>query len=92
MNEPIYVTRPFLPPLEELQPYLEKIWTNRQLTNAGPFHQQFEQALCEYLGVEHISLFANGTLALVTALQALRMYDRMLNHQGCNHQQASRTK
>jgi hypothetical protein len=44
MNENIYVTRPFLPPLEELQPYLEKIWTNRQLTNAGPFHQEFEQA------------------------------------------------
>ncbi len=73
MNEPIYVTRPFLPPLEELQPYLEQIWANRQLTNAGPFHQQFEQALCDYLGVEHISLFANGTLALVTALQALRI-------------------
>lgn len=73
MNSPIYVTHPFLPPLEELQPYLEQIWTNRQLTNAGPFHQQFEQALCEYLGVEHISLFANGTLALVTALQALRI-------------------
>jgi dTDP-4-amino-4,6-dideoxygalactose transaminase len=73
MNPPIYVTRPFLPPLEELQPYLEQIWANRQLTNAGPFHQQFEQALCEYLGVEHISLFANGTLALVTALQALRI-------------------
>ena len=73
MNEPIYVARPFLPPLEELQPYLEQIWANRQLTNAGPFHQEFEQALCDYLGVEHISLFANGTLALVTALQALRI-------------------
>lgn len=73
MNSPIYVTRPFLPPLAELQPYLEQIWENRQLTNAGPFHQQFEQALCEYLGVDHISLFANGTLALVTALQALRI-------------------
>lgn len=73
LNSPIYVTRPFLPPLAELQPYLEQIWENRQLTNAGPFHQQFEQALCEYLGVDHISLFANGTLALVTALQALRI-------------------
>lgn len=69
----IYVTRPFLPPLTELLPYLEQIWANRQLTNAGPFHVQFEQALCNYLGVEHISLFANGTLALVTALQALRI-------------------
>lgn len=78
MNSPIYVTRPFLPPLEELQPYLEEIWANRQLTNAGPFHQQFEQALCDYLGVEHISLFANGTLALVTALQALRITDEVI--------------
>lgn len=73
MNSPVYVTRPFLPPLEELQPYLEQIWENRQLTNGGPFHQQLEEALCDYLGVQHISLFANGTLALVTALQALRI-------------------
>lgn len=72
-DKPVYVTRPYLPPLEELQPYLEQIWANRQLTNGGSFHQQFEQALCEYLGVEYISLFANGTLALVTALQALRI-------------------
>ncbi len=72
-DEPIYVTRPYLPPLEELQPYLEQIWTNRQLTNCGPLHQQLEQALCEFLGVQHISLFTNGTIALVTALQALRI-------------------
>lgn len=72
-NDPIYVTRPFLPPLEELLPYLEQIWANRQLTNGGPFHQQLEHALGEYLGVKHISLFANGTLALVTALQAMRI-------------------
>lgn len=72
-DAPIFVTRPFLPPLEELQPYLEQIWANRQLTNGGPFHEQFEQALCEHLGVEHISLFANGTLALLTALQTLRI-------------------
>lgn len=73
MKEPIYVTRPYLPPMEELQSYLEQIWANRQLTNAGPFHEEFEQALCDFLGVEHISLFTNGTLALVTALQALRI-------------------
>lgn len=73
MNSPVFVTRPYLPPLEELQPYLEQIWANRQLTNGGPFHQQLEEELCRYLGVEHISLFANGTLALVTALQALRI-------------------
>ncbi|WP_153144949.1 DegT/DnrJ/EryC1/StrS aminotransferase family protein [Dechloromonas sp. H13] len=72
-DEPVYVTRPYLPPLEDLLPYLEQIWASRQLTNGGPFHERLEWALCEYLGVEHISLFANGTLALVTALQALRV-------------------
>ena len=69
----IYVTQPFLPPLEEFMPYLEEIWRNKILTNGGPFHQQLEAALCEYLGVEHIALFTNCTIALVTALQALRI-------------------
>ncbi len=69
----IYVTQPYLPPLEEFIPYLKQIWENKILTNGGPFHQQLEQALCAHLGVEHISLFANGTLALVTALQSLRI-------------------
>lgn len=73
MEDPIYVTRPFLPPLEDFLPYLKQIWEQRQLTNGGPFHQQLEEALCDYLGVRHVSLFANGTLALVTALQALRI-------------------
>ena len=72
-ERPIYVTQPYLPPLEEFSPYLEKIWESKILTNKGPFHQQLEQALCDYLGVEHLALFANGTLALVTALQALRI-------------------
>jgi len=67
------VTQPLLPPLEEFIPYLEKIWTNKWLTNGGPFHQQLEQALCSYLKVKHLSLFSNGTLGLVTALQALRV-------------------
>jgi dTDP-4-amino-4,6-dideoxygalactose transaminase len=70
---PIYVTQPYLPPLEEFVPYLEKIWANKILTNCGRFHHQLEEALCEYLGVKHLSLFANGTIALVTALQALRV-------------------
>lgn len=73
MEKPIYVTQPHLPPLEELIPYLEKIWSNKILTNGGPFHQQFEAALREKLEVEYIALFTNGTLALVTALQALRI-------------------
>jgi dTDP-4-amino-4,6-dideoxygalactose transaminase len=70
---PIYVTEPHLPPLEEFIPYLEQIWASRRLTNSGPFHHQLERELAEYLGVEHLSLFANGTIALVTALQALRI-------------------
>lgn len=69
----IYVTQPFLPPLEEFMPYLEQIWENKWLTNGGPFHQELEKELADYLGVEHLALFANGTLALVTALQALRI-------------------
>lgn len=70
---PIYVTQPYLPPLEDFTSYLKQIWDSKILTNGGPMHQQLEAALCEYLGVEHIALFANGTLALVTALQALRI-------------------
>lgn len=73
VQKPIYVTQPHLPPLEEFIPYLEQIWENKWLTNNGPHHQQLEQSLCEYLGVEHLSLFTNGTIALVTALQALRI-------------------
>lgn len=72
-DKPVFVTQPYLPALEEFVPYLEKIWDSKILTNGGPMHQQLETALCEYLGVEHIALFANGTLALVTALQALRI-------------------
>src|SRR3569833_3469975 len=71
--EQIYVTQPYLPPLDEFIPYLEKIWESKQLTNNGPFHQQLEQALGEYLGDEHIALFTNGTIALITALQSLRI-------------------
>lgn len=72
-ENPIYVTQPALPPLEEFIPYLEQIWANKILTNGGPFHQKLEKALCEYLGVNHLALFSNGTLGLVTALQALRV-------------------
>lgn len=69
----IYVTQPYLPALDEFIPYLERIWETKTLTNGGPFHQQLEKELCDYLGVNYVSLFANGTLALVTALQALRI-------------------
>jgi dTDP-4-amino-4,6-dideoxygalactose transaminase len=73
MTKPIYVTRPDLPPLKEFLPYLERIWESHNLTNGGPFHKEFEEKLCEYLGVKFLSLFSNGTLALVTALQALKI-------------------
>jgi dTDP-4-amino-4,6-dideoxygalactose transaminase len=69
----IYVTQPNLPPLEEFVPYLQEIWDKKILTNGGPFHQKLEQALCDYLGVNHLSLFTNGTIALITALQALKI-------------------
>lgn len=69
----LYVTQPYLPPLEEFIPYLEAIWESKWITNNGPFHAELEKELCAYLGVEHISLFTNGTLALITALQALRI-------------------
>ncbi|MDH2434226.1 DegT/DnrJ/EryC1/StrS family aminotransferase [Pokkaliibacter sp. MBI-7] len=72
-NSKIFVTQPFLPSLEEFTPYLEEIWNNKILTNGGPMHQQLEAALCEYLGVPEIALFNNGTIALLTALQALRI-------------------
>lgn len=67
------MTSPLLPPLEEFIPYLEDIWHRKWITNNGHYHQELERALCEYLGVEHISLFTNGTLPLITALQALRI-------------------
>lgn len=73
MNNKIYVTQPALPPLEEFIPYLEDIWKRKWLTNNGHYHQMLEKALCEYLGVDFISLFTNGTLPLITALQALRI-------------------
>lgn len=69
----IYVTSPYLPPLKDFLPSLEQIWENKWLTNGGPFHEQLENALCNYLGVKHIALFTNGTIALITALQALRI-------------------
>ena len=73
MNDKIYVAQPFLPPLEEFIPYLEKIWASKRLTNNGPFHEQLEQALCDYLGVQQLALFSNATIGLVTALQTLRI-------------------
>ena len=73
LDNPIYVTQPSLPELEEFIPYLQQIWDNKILTNNGPFHKKLEKELADFLGVPYISLFANGTLALVSALQVLRI-------------------
>jgi dTDP-4-amino-4,6-dideoxygalactose transaminase len=77
-TQPIYVTQPLLPPLKEFIPYLQQIWDTKWLTNNGPFHQQLERALCDYLGVKHLALFANGTLALITAMQTLRVVGEVI--------------
>lgn len=69
----ITVTSPLLPDLSELVKSLEQIWKYKWLTNCGPFHQKLEVELCEYLKVKHLSLFTNGTLPLITALQALHI-------------------
>jgi len=76
--EPIYVTRPHLPPLADVVKLLEGVWDRRILTNGGPLHQQLETELAAYLGVEHLSLFANGTLALLVALKALRLQGEVI--------------
>jgi len=73
LSKPIFVTQPSLPPLAEFVKLLNQIWESKILTNNGPFHNDFEKALAEYLGVKYISIFSNGTLALITALQALRI-------------------
>lgn len=72
-SPPILVTQPFMPPLDEFVPYLEQIWKSKVLTNGGVMHRQFEAALASYLGVEHLALFNNGTTALITALQAMKL-------------------
>ena len=69
----ITVTSPLMPSLEDLNVYLKDIWHRKWVTNNGHYHQELEKALCEYLGVPFISLFTNGTLPLITALQALRV-------------------
>lgn len=73
MSNQITVTSPLLPPLDEFVDSLRDIWDKKWITNNGAYHQKLEKALCEYLGVEYISLFTNGTLPLITALQALRI-------------------
>lgn len=74
MNKDIItVTSPLLPNLDDFYTELKKIWDSKWITNNGTFHKQLENALAEYLGVPYVSLFTNGTLPLITALQALRI-------------------
>ncbi len=69
----ITVTSPLLPDLDEFHGLLKEIWDSKWITNNGSFHKKLEAALCEYLKVPYVSLFTNGTLPLLTALQALRI-------------------
>ena len=72
-NHQITVTSPLLPDLDEFHQLLKEIWDSKWITNNGSFHQRLEKALAEYLKVPYVSLFTNGTLPLITALQALRI-------------------
>lgn len=72
-NKIITVTSPLLPNLDEFQGLLKQIWDSKWITNMGQFHNQLEKALAEYLHVPYVCLFTNGTLPLMTALQALRI-------------------
>ena len=73
MKNNITVTSPLLPSLDEFMSYLKDIWQRKWITNNGYYHKELEKALCEYLEVPFVSLFTNGTLPLITALQALRI-------------------
>lgn len=74
----IFVTKPFLPPLDDFLPYLKDIWDSRILTNNGKYHNELENRLAEVLGVRYVSLFANGTLAIIAALQSLNIGGEVL--------------
>lgn len=72
-KDKITVTSPLLPNLDEFNEMLKEIWTSKWITNNGQFHKQLEKALADYLHVPYVCLFTNGTLPLMTALQALRI-------------------
>ena len=73
IDKPIYVTSPLVPSLEDFTFLLKEIWESKMLTNNGNFHQKLEEELAKYLKVPYLSLFTNGTLPLITALQAMRI-------------------
>lgn len=72
-DKPILVTQPSLPNLDDFTESLREIWDSKWLTNNGKFHKEFEEKLAKHLNVKHVSLFSNGTLALISALQVLRI-------------------
>ena len=72
-HKQITVTSPLLPNLDDFNAMLKEIWASKWITNNGQFHKQLEDELCKYLKVPFLSLFTNGTIPLITALQALRI-------------------
>lgn len=77
-TRPLYVTRPDLPPLEELLPLLEDMWQSRILSNEGRYHDEFERALGDYLGVEYVSLVTNATSGLLLALMQSKLQGKVI--------------
>ena len=77
-TEPIYVTRPVLPPLEAFNARMAEVWSARWLTNAGEQHERLGRAICDYLDVPEVSLFNNGTIALLAAVRALGMHGEVI--------------
>lgn len=73
LAEPVYVTKPSMPDLDQYRRELERIWESGWLTNQGNFHQELERRLQQHLDIENLSLFCNGTIALLVALQSLRI-------------------
>ena len=77
-SKPIYVTQPVLPDFDTFVGKIAKLWETKILTNNGPFHEEFEDALKEYLDVPYLSLFSNGTMALIAAFQTLRIQGEVI--------------
>ena len=72
-NDPVYISRPMLPDLKEMSDKLSEVWDSKWLTNDGPQHAKFENELARRLCASHLSLFNNGTIALMIACQSLRL-------------------
>ena len=77
-KEPIYITRPLLPPIKLVYKKIKEIWKSKWLTNMGSQHQALESELMKYLDVQNLTLFCNGTLALEIACKALKLKDEVI--------------